>query len=434
MMDESSCDFANLQNQLQLARNEINNLRQQLTTLKYEQKKMCKEISNKLVNFKCNSCKSNSNAIQPSTSKNGISDPNNGDFKYIGTIHTEFPSKRGVPRQPNLCSEAIGKLVLNSDVFTNPHHALEGLEKFSHMWILFHFHQTEATHIPAKISPPRLNGMKVGVFGTRSPHRPSPIGLSLVKINEISGNIITFNGVDMMDQTPVLDIKPFIPHYDVPNSVAYGYSSSERSAWMNPSEAGGSSEEYNMIRQFENEPTPQNSESRTLVGQESIRDMVPGASVNNDRRNSSSNDSANLRMVEREAPDGEEEDSVTNINTNPNVSSRSGYPYNGEILVPRWLDNPVVPTLTVKFRMSAKVQLRQFGSEEQTKKKIIENILSQDPRSIYLREQQRDSEFVFRIAGVYVCCIFDDSQRTVFVNKILMADEYGPNERISPQT
>lgn len=75
----------------------------------------------------------------------------------------------------------------------------------------------------------------MGVFGTRSPHRPSPIGLSLVKINKISGSTITFNGVDMMDQTPVLDIKPFIPHYDVPNSIAYGYNPGEISAWTNPS-------------------------------------------------------------------------------------------------------------------------------------------------------------------------------------------------------
>lgn len=65
---------------------------------------------------------------------------------------------------------------------------------------------------------------------------------------------------------------------------------------------------------------------------------------------------------------------------------------------------------------------------------MIESILSQDPRSVYLRGLQRENEFVFRIAGVYVCCRFDDSKRVVFVNKILKADEYEPNGRISPQT
>lgn len=97
---------------------------------------MCNEISNKLVNFKCDNCETNSRTLQPSTSSNRILDHNNGTFKYIGTIHTEFPSKRGVPRQPTVCSEAVGKLILNSNVFSNPHHALEGLEKFSHMWLV----------------------------------------------------------------------------------------------------------------------------------------------------------------------------------------------------------------------------------------------------------------------------------------------------------
>ncbi|XP_044747310.1 tRNA (adenine(37)-N6)-methyltransferase [Coccinella septempunctata] len=420
MEHETLNDFAHLQNQLQMARNEINNLRKQLSQLKYEHKDMCDKISNKLSNFKCENCKSNLTAIQPPTTSRNR-DTNYAQFRYIGTISTEFPSKRGIPRQPNVCSEALGKLILNNDVFTNPHHALEGLEKFSHMWILFHFHQTESTHLPAKIAPPRLNGMRLGVFGTRSPHRPSPIGLSLVKINEISGNTITFNGVDMMDKTPVLDIKPFIPHYDVPNSIAYGYSSGNITRPM---------EEENTSELNEDNSVPQHSESRTLVGQESERYTVPGASNNIDRRSSSFSDNAHLRMVEREAPDGEEEDSVTNSSTNATSHPNS---YNNEIRVPQWLDNPVVPTLTVQFRMSAIIQLRQFGAEEEEKKKIIESILSQDPRSIYLREQQGDSEFVFRIAGVYVCCLFDDAKRVVYVNKILMAEEYGPSE-ISPKT
>lgn len=82
--------------------------------------------------------------------------------------------------------------------------------------ILFHFHKNDSTHIRAKVSPPRLNGIKTGVFATRSPHRPSPIGLSLVKIDRVMDNTIYFSGVDMVDQTPVLDIKPYIPQYDSP--------------------------------------------------------------------------------------------------------------------------------------------------------------------------------------------------------------------------
>lgn len=101
---------------------------------------------------------------------------------------------------------------------------------------MFHFHKNETTHVHAKVSPPRLNGLRTGVLGTRSPHRPSPIGLSLVQIDNVEGNnysnlsiifkykfcfctlgnSVYFSGVDMIDGTPVLDIKPYIPHYDSP--------------------------------------------------------------------------------------------------------------------------------------------------------------------------------------------------------------------------
>lgn len=82
--------------------------------------------------------------------------------------------------------------------------------------ILFHFHRNDSTHTRAKVAPPRLNGIKTGVFSTRSPHRPCPIGLSLVKILKIENYTIYFEGVDMVNQTPVLDIKPYIPQYDSP--------------------------------------------------------------------------------------------------------------------------------------------------------------------------------------------------------------------------
>lgn len=87
---------------------------------------------------------------------------------------------------------------------------------FSSNRILFHFHRNDSTHTRAKVAPPRLNGVRTGVFSTRSPHRPCPIGLSLVKILKIENHTIYFEGVDMVNQTPVLDIKPYIPQYDSP--------------------------------------------------------------------------------------------------------------------------------------------------------------------------------------------------------------------------
>lgn len=137
-------------------------------------------------------------------------------FKPIGEIRTGFPGKRAVPRQPSVGSRLAGCIQLNKSVFTNPEHALDRLGDFSHAWILYHFHKNQAS-VKSKVAPPRLNGERVGVFSTRSPHRPCPIGLSLVEIQSVDKTCIHFIGTDMVDGTPVLDIKPYIPRYDSPN-------------------------------------------------------------------------------------------------------------------------------------------------------------------------------------------------------------------------
>lgn len=136
-------------------------------------------------------------------------------FKPIGIIRTVFPEKRAVPRQAAVGSQLLGCIELTPTVFTNPEHALEGLDEFSHIWIIYHFHKNEPC-TKSKVAPPRLNGQRVGVFSTRSPHRPCPIGISLVELHRIEGSSVYFLGTDMVDGTPVLDIKPYIPSYDSP--------------------------------------------------------------------------------------------------------------------------------------------------------------------------------------------------------------------------
>lgn len=159
-------------------------------------------------------CRNNySPELQEVTQTDGIQLP------YIGVIKTNFPEKRGTPRQPAICADSVAKLTLNNEVFTNPEHSLEGLEEFSHMWILYHFHKNDSTHVRAKVAPPRLNGLRTGVFATRSPHRPCPIGLSLVKIDYVENHTVYFSGVDMVDGTPIFDIKPYIPQYDSPGYI-----------------------------------------------------------------------------------------------------------------------------------------------------------------------------------------------------------------------
>ncbi|XP_068975527.1 uncharacterized protein [Bombus flavifrons] len=219
---DSACqnsDFSTkyLLGQLNIARKEINNLRQQIKSLRYIHEKDVDSIKRLLESFRNRPSMSDAKVIGPDDVKPSTStDDDTIKLKPIGVISTWFPSKRGTPRQTGVCGKVPGKLLLYNSIFTNPDHALEGLQDFSHMWVLFYFHRNDSTHVRAKVAPPRLNGTKTGVFSTRSPHRPCPIGLSLVKITTIENHTIYFEGVDMVDQSPVLDIKPYIPQYDSP--------------------------------------------------------------------------------------------------------------------------------------------------------------------------------------------------------------------------
>lgn len=219
---DSACqnsDFSTkyLLGQLNIARKEINNLRQQIKSLRYIHEKDVDSIKRLLESFRNGPSVSDAKVIGPDDVKPSTStDDDTIKLKPIGVISTWFPSKRGTPRQTGVCGKVPGKLLLYNSIFTNPDHALEGLQDFSHMWVLFYFHRNDSTHVRAKVAPPRLNGTKTGVFSTRSPHRPCPIGLSLVKITTIENHTIYFEGVDMVDQSPVLDIKPYIPQYDSP--------------------------------------------------------------------------------------------------------------------------------------------------------------------------------------------------------------------------
>ena len=138
-------------------------------------------------------------------------------FPPIGTLKTCFAEKFGVPRQSMMTTEARGVLKLNPDPSYRA--ALNHLDQFSHVWVVFVFHQNGGTWRPT-IDPPRLDAPKsMGVFASRSPHRPNPIGLSAVKLDRIDfdaegGIEIHLSGVDILDGTPVLDIKPYLPYAD----------------------------------------------------------------------------------------------------------------------------------------------------------------------------------------------------------------------------
>lgn len=129
--------------------------------------------------------------------------------KHIGVIESCYPDKFGTPRQPGLVSGALAKIKINRE--WQPEQALQGLEGFTHLWVIFEFHKNSNTRYHAKVHPPRLQGASIGVFATRSPHRPNAMGLSLVKIEKIEADTVFISGVDLIDGTPVLDIKPYLP-------------------------------------------------------------------------------------------------------------------------------------------------------------------------------------------------------------------------------
>ena len=145
----------------------------------------------------------------------------------IANIHTDFPEKFGIPRQSGVVAELKGKIVFEPE-FRNPD-MIRGLEDFSHLWIIWQFSENLDTDGNAKwsptVRPPRLGGnTRLGVFATRSPFRPNPIGLSVVTIDRIEtdtpeGPVIHVKGADMVDNTPIYDIKPYIPYADsIPNA------------------------------------------------------------------------------------------------------------------------------------------------------------------------------------------------------------------------
>lgn len=153
----------------------------------------------------------------------------NPTFSSIGTIFSPYKEKFAIPRQPNLAPAGEGELHLIAP-YNNPE-TVRGLEQFSHLWLLFIFHQTEQQGWHPTVRPPRLGGNeRIGVFASRSTFRPNPIGLSAVELKSIhceQGQVILKLGsLDLLDGTPIIDIKPYIPYSDSYPQAHAGYAQS----------------------------------------------------------------------------------------------------------------------------------------------------------------------------------------------------------------
>ncbi len=139
-------------------------------------------------------------------------------IKVIAKIQSDFPTKFGIPRQSGLVEELVSTVIFEPP-YRNPD-ALRGIEKFSHLWLIWQFSEAVREDWSATVRPPRLGGnTRLGVFATRSPFRPNPIGLSCVRLLGVeytagNGTVLRVAGADLMDGTPILDIKPYIPYAD----------------------------------------------------------------------------------------------------------------------------------------------------------------------------------------------------------------------------
>ncbi len=150
-------------------------------------------------------------------------------LRIIATIQTDFPEKFGIPRQSGLVEGLKGRIVFLPE-YRNPD-AVRGLEEYSHLWLLWGFNKAVSKNWTATVAPPRLGGRdRMGVFATRSPFRPNSIGLSSVKLESVEmsekdGPVITVSGIDMLDGTPIYDIKPYLPYADCHPDAIGGFGS-----------------------------------------------------------------------------------------------------------------------------------------------------------------------------------------------------------------
>ena len=153
------------------------------------------------------------------------------ELKIIARIRTDFKEKFGIPRQSGIC-ETVGKIVFEKE-YRRPE-ALRGIEGYSHLWLLWQFSEAVRDEWSPTVRPPRLGGNKrMGVFATRSPFRPNPIGLSSVKLLELQeeeglGTVLIVSGADILDGTPIYDIKPYLNFTDSHPDATSGFADDVR--------------------------------------------------------------------------------------------------------------------------------------------------------------------------------------------------------------
>ncbi|XP_077106908.1 tRNA (adenine(37)-N6)-methyltransferase [Ranitomeya variabilis] len=368
--------------------------------------------------------------VHGNCTQSGISSLETGNVltQPIGYIESCFTGKNGTPRQPSICSLSRGSLRISKKVFNNPQHSLIGLQQFSHVWILFIFHKNGHLSCKAKVQPPRLNGAKTGVFSTRSPHRPNAIGLTLAKLDKVEGDTIHLSGIDMIQGTPVIDIKPYIAEYDSPQFTV------SPTEYLQEDDGDDSSAVLQTNGSEQQQETSVPADNRSLLGlddtpadkyavsgipQEIIEEVAIKTANEPFLAGSSQQAISPKQLVENIKTLDPSEDLP--YDGSASLSNAKDKPSTCDSFVPKWVTDSPVPNLTVRFTPHSERELRRFKSPcelgepsfrffksfEEAKYAIAE-VLSADPRSVYRRNHCLDRLFYFNLDTIHVTVWFGD--------------------------
>jgi len=359
-------------------------------------------------------------------------------YKPIGHVKSVFQGKSGTPRQSGLSKHARASLTVNRAHFNNPDHSLLGLEGFSHVWLLWVFHADSGVAIKAKVAPPRLGGTRVGVFSTRSPHRPANIGLTLAKVEHVKGDTITMSGIDLIDGTPVLDIKPYIPAYDTVDRSIEDLADEEDDITAEDIE-----EEKTLDKISKNDQRAGELLQRLQAGEEGIKvrpvgevehrenllDFVSWATggcnaegtegSTGEGAEESANSIRNSSCGDRDGPRSGQAKDVSTMKSNQSGKvehpGETGSKEDKQVYVPEWIANPDAD-LAVVFSSRAEQDLINIDlspcnwlrSAEELRG-LVTDMMRADPRSVYRKNRGSDRLYFTTVDTVHVTAWYDDS-------------------------
>lgn len=418
-----------LNQQVSVMRREIKNLRQMLDSAVRAHRKQMMSIQSAVSNIGLS--ESVKDQIPPPPSPELSLHKGIIQTVPIGYISSCFSVKNGTPRQPTICGPSRATLSIQQSVFNNPEHALLGLEHYSHVWIIFLFHKNGHLGYKAKVKPPRLDGQRVGVYSTRSPHRPNALGLTLAKLDKIEGDTIHLSDIDMIAGTPVLDIKPYIPEYDSP--------STRRGTELCDSKTEQPPETTVSLDEKTDDSDLQKDSDLSDIETQGPGDIVmknlssrgnPEADVPVTK---SSQTLKHLHNVLKDVKayvaqsDLQVEEHVSNFHKIESVELGLDPPRYGEetySTIAGWIREPPVSSLEVRFTPHAERELARFLPTHPTSLSeshgprfkflhspeeaaaAIRGILSADPRSVYRRTRCKDRLFFFTLDTADITCWF----------------------------